>query len=184
MSTKIMHKRSLKCQEANKLVAIYTSREGDDFEAGYIEVVTASDVMFRSRRSDGYEEGHVVLPLELVYRIEIDTAHLKTAELLAKHLNQPISSGLFEKAPNKKHSLFEIAADYVYQSKEIIFIDIIGDETPAIGMIAENEYEGLEITLVDDEGRLDGTCWIKKEDILALRFGGSVEQDLMNKLKK
>lgn len=140
--------------------------------------------MFRSRRSDGYEEGHVVLPLELVYRIEIDTAHLKTAELLAKHLNQPISSGFFEKAPNKKHSLFEIAVDYVYQSKEIIFIDIIGDETPAIGMIAENEYEGLEITLVDDEGRLDGTCWIKKEDILALRFGGSVEQDLMNKLKK
>ncbi|EFR85745.1 hypothetical protein NT04LM_0841a, partial [Listeria monocytogenes FSL F2-208] len=38
--------------------------------------------------------------------------------------------------------------------------------------------------LLDDEGRLDGTCWIKKEDILALRFGGSVEQDLMNKLKK
>ncbi|ENY6717532.1 hypothetical protein ACFZQF_001258 [Listeria monocytogenes] len=37
---------------------------------------------------------------------------------------------------------------------------------------------------MDDEGRLDGTCWIKKEDILALRFGGSVEQDLMNKLKK
>lgn len=36
---------------------------------------------------------------------------------------------------------------------------------------------------MDDEGRLDGTCWIKKEDILALRFGGSVEQDLMNKLK-
>lgn len=27
-------------------------------------------------------------------------------------------------------------------------------------------------------------CWIKKEDILAMRFGGSVEQDLMNKLKK
>ncbi|EFN3771610.1 hypothetical protein [Listeria monocytogenes] len=46
MSTKIMHKRSLKCQEANKLVAIYTSREGDDFEAGYIEVVTANNVIF------------------------------------------------------------------------------------------------------------------------------------------
>ncbi|ENI8622166.1 hypothetical protein [Listeria monocytogenes] len=46
MSTKIMHKRSLKCQEANKLVAIYTSREGDDFEDGYIEVVTANNVIF------------------------------------------------------------------------------------------------------------------------------------------
>lgn len=31
---------------------------------------------------------------------------------------------------------------------------------------------------------IDGTSWIKKEDILALRFGGSVEQDLMNRLKK
>ncbi|ENI8613847.1 hypothetical protein ACULTG_001249 [Listeria monocytogenes] len=41
-----MHKRSLKCQEANKLVAIYTSREGDDFEDGYIEVVTANNVIF------------------------------------------------------------------------------------------------------------------------------------------
>ncbi|EPS0854682.1 hypothetical protein ACVBH5_000139 [Listeria monocytogenes] len=46
MSTKFMCERLLKCQEANKLVAIYASREGDDFEAGYIEVVTAKNVIF------------------------------------------------------------------------------------------------------------------------------------------
>lgn len=44
-----------------------------------------------------------------------------------------------------------------------------------IGIIVENDYEGLEIILVDDEGWLDGICWIKKEDILVLCFGGSVE---------
>lgn len=184
MSTKFMYERLLKCQQEQKLVAIYTVREADYFEAGYIEALTASDVMFRARRADGYEEGFVVLPLEMVYRIEIDTAFLKTAELLAKQLGQPRSPAFFDKVPNKKHSLFEIAVDHVYQNEEIAGIEILGDEAQVAGIIAENDYEGLEVSLVTDEGRPDGTCWIKKEDIVAVRFGGSAEQDMMRKLRK
>ncbi|WP_430536691.1 hypothetical protein [Listeria rocourtiae] len=183
MSTKFIYDRLLKCHQDNRLVAIYTAREADYFEAGYIEALTANEVMFRARRSDGYEEGFVVLPLEMVCRIEIETAFLKTAELLAKHLDQPRSHAFFDKAPNKKHSLFEIVVDHVYRNKEMAIIEILGDEAQVAGIIEENDYEGLEVSLISDEGRLDGTCWIKKEDIIAIRFGGSVEQDVMLKLQ-
>ncbi|MBA3926365.1 hypothetical protein [Listeria rustica] len=72
----------------------------------------------------------------------------------------------------------------MYQNEKIAGIEILGDEAQVAGIIVGSDYEGLEVSLVTDEGRSDGTCWIKKEDIIAVRFGGSVEQDMMQKLRK
>ncbi|MBC1435328.1 hypothetical protein HB848_08240 [Listeria rocourtiae] len=183
MSNKFLYEVLTKYQQQGNLVAIYVAQDMNVFELGYIEAVTDYDVLFRSERADGYSEGLVVTSLALISQIEAENDYLRAVTLMQNDKGSQRKEAFLETVPKRKHSLMAIASNYLEQTKRVCFVEVLGGESVVMGVFQEELEEGICLRNVTEEGRYDGYTWLKKEDITALRWDGTRENEIEKKLK-
>jgi hypothetical protein len=155
----------MECKSKHEIVAIYDEQENPShFGCGFVESITDTHVLLSHITRYGEYDGFRVYELKEIFQVVIGGQYTTKLQKLYELKEQ-------------SHPTIEVETDsaiinllrYAKRNRLVIAAELCdsGDDDVQ-GFVLEIEADNVEIQLLDDYGRPDGTCIVETEKITRL----------------
>ena len=133
-----------------------------------------TDVLFQTITTRGYDDGFYLIPMEYIYRIDVDDEYTKRIEKLFHLHNQPLAENA---CGSGEGSLFVQFLCYAQKNKLItsLFLDNGDDVTGWVSNV-DTEGNSLCIEQLTENGERNGTVFLGIENVEKVVCNSGVER--------
>jgi pimeloyl-CoA synthetase len=152
-------------KDNNKMVSIHTNPFNQSkCNVGYVDEVNGSWVRIRSVSPEGEDDGCMVISVENIYRIGIDSKYTKKVELIKKNLPNVFKAIDFS-LPMESNIVYTTLKEA--QKKELVVILWTQDERDSIiGYVKEFDLDTVKILSLDEFGENEGLDVVSLDEII------------------
>lgn len=134
------------------------------FSVGYFKNATKSEVLMNYIDAFGVSNGHAVIKIQDIFKIEYDGKYSKKTQMLNTFESQTPTDILIN-----SDALLDDLIAHAYQENKIITIELLkGSVDEFTGYLEEFKDEIIIVKQVNIYGEFDGTVVVKKEDITCI----------------
>ena len=164
-------------QNKKQLCEIYTNdSDTGKFSVGYIIFYDKHWCCIQSFNQYGKQDGTILVSIEDIIRIQTCTTYLKNIEKLINYYGKQKDAELLKL---KEGDVFDSYCDFLLINKKICSIEICNSNVNDLHGIIEKNFDlGLEIKIIDENGKIDGFSTIEKMAVTSMSSGSEEEKML------
>ena len=162
-----------KAMNDQKVVSVFARRESTDrFFGGYVLNLDEHYLSMAHISPNGLYDGYVILPIEMIWKVEIGGEYNDTLGVLYRLKKQ--QHFLLGRTEGK--SVIEQVLAFAQKKQLVVTISITEElDDDAVGFVREFNLEQVAMLMVDQYGRKNGECNVVIDPIYLLTCDGADE---------